>query len=125
MPPAWRVWLLTAALGAAALALWFGVVRQMPGAVFPAAVSPWLLLAAFAVAEITVVHVYFGREGQALSLTEIPLIVGLFAGQPATVLAVRLVAAAAVRLVRGGQPPMKLAFNIAWIAVETQTALIV
>ena len=58
--------------------------------------TPLALLIAFLAAEATHVHVEFRRQNNSISLSEIPLVVGLFLVSPLILLAVRFVAALVV-----------------------------
>ena len=55
----------------------------------------WLLVPAFFAAEVWAVHLHVrGRQAQSFTLSEVPLVVGLFACAPLPLLAARLVAQA-------------------------------
>jgi len=85
--------LLTAALaGAAVLAT--AAIAPLPERTSPFTVPWWLLAGLFCVAEICVVHVQFRREAQSFSLSEVPLVIGLFFDRPLTVVLAYLLGAA-------------------------------
>ena len=106
-----RVSLLTAALGVAA-ALATGAVAAIPEHRAPYTVPWWLLASLFALAEICVVHVQFRREAQSFSLSEVPLVVGLFFDRPVTVVLAYLLGAAVALTLHRRQSWLKLAFNL-------------
>ena len=86
-------------------------------------VSLATLLVAFAVAEALPVHFEMRREAISFSLSTIPLLVGLFGMQGASLLVARLVGTALVLVVLRRQRPLKLLVNLACVAIETATAL--
>jgi diguanylate cyclase (GGDEF)-like protein len=106
-----RVHLVTAAVVIAAAAATVAIAH-LPTRPAPFTL-PWPALAGlFALAEICVVNVEFRREAQAFSLSEIPLVIGLFFDPPlAVVLSYLLGAAIALTLYRR-QSWLKLAFNL-------------
>ena len=115
--PARQLAPLTVAVAVAAAALWWrllpGVVDDVDG--FWLAVA--LLAAGFAIAETTQIHVELKRQTVSLSLSELPLVVGLFLAAPLPLLAGRLVGALAVALVRR-TVPYKASFNAALYSLE-------
>jgi diguanylate cyclase (GGDEF)-like protein len=120
---AYRVYALSAVLAVAAGVV-FGTVdvRLDP---IPAPVEvPWLaLVAAFAVAEIFVVHLHIRRDSHSFSLSEVPLIVGLIFVAPVALITARTVGALAALLLHRRQRGVKLAFNIAHFTLETCLAV--
>ena len=86
--------------------------------------TPLALLVAFLAAEATHVHVEFRRQNNSISLSEIPLVVGLFLIAPLTLLAVRFVAVLVVSAVQH-RPPIKATFNLALFSAEVVVASLV
>ncbi|HEX2040016.1 MAG TPA: bifunctional diguanylate cyclase/phosphodiesterase [Acidimicrobiales bacterium] len=119
-----RVWLLNALLTAIGFAVCLATARDAVGPLRGSfAISPWLLAALFGFAEAFLVHVVFRREAYSVSLSEVPLVLGLFfATGPELVLA-HLLGAGTSLVVYRRQPPFKLFFNLAHMAVGTGTAL--
>ena len=115
--------LLTAilALGAAAGFIFggLGTVDPQPSPFW----TPAALFAAFLAAEATHLHIEFRRQNNSISLSEIPLIVGLFF-DPLTLLLVRLLAAAVVAVVQR-RPLVKALFNLALFSAEVVVASLV
>ncbi|MGA8016861.1 MAG: EAL domain-containing protein, partial [Candidatus Dormiibacterota bacterium] len=72
----------------------------------------WLLAALFCVAEICVVHVQFRREAESFSLSEVPLVLGLFFDRPLTVVLACLLGVAAALTLHRRQSWLKLSFNL-------------
>jgi diguanylate cyclase (GGDEF)-like protein len=73
----------------------------------------WLLAPLFVVAELVVVHVQVRREAQAVSLSEIPMVLALFLTPPAQMLAAAVVGSGLVYVLHRRQSPLKALFNIA------------
>jgi len=87
---------------------------------------PWgLLLALFLVVEASVLHVQLRREAQTVSMSEIPLVLGLFLADPLTVVVTRVVGSALVYALYRRQAPLKLTFNLALAFAEVSLGLAV
>jgi diguanylate cyclase (GGDEF)-like protein len=82
------------------------------------------LLVGFALAELAVVHIPVGRNNYTLSLSDIPLVVGLFLLGPAAYLVVRVLGAAVPLALRNRRSPRKLVFNLAWYSTEASVAVL-
>jgi diguanylate cyclase (GGDEF)-like protein len=109
----------TAALGAALFVL---VVRHLEPYATSVHVSWWMLAVGFAVAELCVVHAHVRGSAHSLSLSELPLVVGLLLAAPRDVVLAQLLGAALVLTVRRGHSPVKLAFNVAQFTLTTSLA---
>ncbi|HET7310484.1 MAG TPA: EAL domain-containing protein [Mycobacteriales bacterium] len=120
-----RVWVFIAALASAAVVvLHFGVHAHRAG-VWDNPLE-WLVMAAgFAIAEACVVHVNVGRHAHTFALADIPLVAGLFLLAPLPLVAARLTGALIALVVVRRQPPVKLAFNLAQLALGLAAALAV
>jgi diguanylate cyclase (GGDEF)-like protein len=118
-----RVWALSALLGCAAALFFLTVVNGLALAP-PAVAIPWVVFAAmFCIAEARRVHVHFRRNAHSFSLSEIPLVLGLYFATPQTLVSSRLAGAVvALSLIRR-QPPAKAAFNLALYAIEAEVAV--
>jgi diguanylate cyclase (GGDEF)-like protein len=89
-------------------------------------VLPWWVLAAgFAATEACVFNIQVQREAKTVSLSELPLVLGLFFAAPAALLAGRLIGSAAIFLVHRRSSLLKTVFNLALVTVETAVALAV
>ncbi|MDH5292240.1 MAG: EAL domain-containing protein [Acidimicrobiia bacterium] len=113
-----RVWYLTAgvvvATAAAALAATTFDGPQPPIDI------PWFVLAAvFYVAEVTVVHVRFRRDAHSFSMSELPLVLSLFFADPLSILSAQFVGSLAALGITRRQQPVKLAFNLAQLSLQT------
>jgi diguanylate cyclase (GGDEF)-like protein len=88
-------------------------------------VTWWTLAIFFLIAESCVVHVHVDRQAHTFSLSEIPIVLGLAYATPGGLLLGRLVgsfiALAAVRR----QPPLKIAFNLAYFGLDVGLAVII
>ena len=112
-----------AVFAAAALIHVLGVRQLQP---LPSAIALpwWLLVAAFAVVEMAVIHLHLRRTTQTFSLSELPLVVGLFFAAPEALVLARLAGGAAGLYLHRRQHSMKVAFNVATMWVEAGTAVI-
>jgi diguanylate cyclase (GGDEF)-like protein len=119
-----RVWGFTAMLALTATAVWMLFVSRYRPPAAPLRL-PWPLLAlAFAVSAVMVVGFEFRGEAEALTLSEVPLLVGLvFAGPDRLLLAAVLGCLAGVVIYRR-QAPIKAAFNVSAQALETLVAIL-
>lgn len=120
-----RVWLLNAVLVAVAAALFFGVIGDLSSLEGRFEIPWWVLAPMFYFAELFVVHLQFRRDAHSFSVSEIPLVLGLFFVSPAGLLAAQLLGAGAALGFRRRQPLLKLTFNLALLAVQVCTAVIV
>ncbi len=121
----WRIHLLTATLATAAAALYFLRVEALPVRYGSFNVPWWAIAIAAFLAEANVVHVHFRKDAESFSLSELPLVVGLFFTSPAGLMAAQLIGPAAALILRRKQPPTKLAFNVSLIAATTAVSIVV
>jgi diguanylate cyclase (GGDEF)-like protein len=112
-------------VAAAAVLLFVVVVDRLPTAA--TAVSlPWpLWLAAFAVAEILVVHVQWKRDSHTFSLTDLVLAAGLILAPPTTLVLTLVGGTGLALLLYRRQRGLKLAFNTTQYALGGSLAAIV
>jgi signal transduction histidine kinase len=122
---AFGVWALTSCLaGATILGLTrMGVHRP------PLLAGPWIpwwaLAIAFGVAEIYVVHVRIARDAHSLSLSEIPLVIGLAYAAPGALVVAQLVGVGAALAFHRRQNPRRVAFNLSQRSATTTAAIAV
>jgi diguanylate cyclase (GGDEF)-like protein len=117
-----RIVLLTAAIAVAAAVLFSLVVTQLPGLDVPVGL-PWpVWVAAFAVADILIVHVQVHRDHHSLSLTDLVLVAGLFLMDPSYLVMAQLAGAAWALVLHRRQSGLKLAFNLAQFALTGSLA---
>jgi len=119
------VWGVTALTAAAAAALVGLVVLRLRPLDAPLTI-PWpLLAAAFAIAEVFVIHLHFRRNAYTQVLDELPLIAGMMLAAPWGVVAARVVGSGFALALHRRQPPIKLLYNLALVALYTAVAVIV
>jgi hypothetical protein len=119
-----RVWAFTAVLAALTIALW--PFLPPAGPVAPPFTIPWWLLAgAFFVAEANVIHLHIGRSAHSFSMSEIPLVAGLFLVAPAEFVLARLIGSGLALYFARSQRSVKLAFNLAQFGVSSIAAVVV
>ncbi|NHC43915.1 GGDEF domain-containing protein [Motilibacter sp. K478] len=86
----------------------------------------WVLLAGlFAATELLYADIVIGRHAQGLSLTEIPLVLGLLLTTPQELLLARLVGTGAALLLVQRQRPLMLFVNLTGAALQTTLAVVV
>lgn len=86
----------------------------------------WMIAIGFGLAEIFVVHVQLQKEALSISLSEVPLVLGLFLAAPFELLLGQMVGAGlALVFHRRQYSVMKLGFNIGLFALQACVALIV
>lgn len=118
-----RVWILTAGLILVALTLTW-TVRDLPSLEGPVRVA-WPVLIPFVyLAEVTVVHLQFRKDAHTFSMSEIPLVVGLFFTSPIGLIGAQLVGNALALSLNRRQSPIKLVFNLSQFTVQAALAVI-
>jgi hypothetical protein len=123
--PTGRVLALVAILAAVGSAFWFSVLANPPDAPIGLHIPWWLLALMFAATELWVFHIQVGREAQAISISEIPLVLALFYSMPQDLLVARVVGPALVMLLHRRPTTLKAAVNIALLYADTAVALAV
>jgi diguanylate cyclase (GGDEF)-like protein len=118
------VWFLSAALAAAAGAVYLLGVSQLPGLAAPITLEWWIIAVGFATAEVLVVHLRFRRDTHSFSLSEIPLIVGLYFVRPDQLLFALLLGTGLALALHRRQPAVKLVFNLVNLAFATAFGVI-
>lgn len=123
--PAHRTLGLSAGLALVGTLLWLHVAGAPPvGRGTPGDILTWWQLAiVWVFASLAVFHVEINSEAHTFSLSEVPLVLGLFFAAPAEVLVARLVGEALVLVVFERQSLTKLVFNLALFVAETSAAL--
>jgi diguanylate cyclase (GGDEF)-like protein len=108
-----RVWALTVVLTAIAIVL---AVAELPAGAPARAPVPlpwWVLAGIFYVTESRVVHLHIGRSAHSFSMSEIPVVYGIFFFAPAEYIAARLLGAVVALVFSRNQRSAKLGFNLA------------
>jgi diguanylate cyclase (GGDEF)-like protein len=121
--PTRRVVALTALLIVAGATLTALVIAH-PVPPLPGLRIPWWVLAGvFAATEIWVFHIQFGREAKSISISEIPLVIGLFYAAPGPLILARVLGPAAVVILYRRQTPLKAALNTSLFFANGAVAL--
>ena len=120
-----RVWCLTGVLVVTASALLLMTADSIPAPLGRIHVPWWMLAAGFAVTEVFVLDV--GRSGNErwVSLSEVPLVIGLVFSTPATIVAAQALGVGVVLVLYRRQNPLRCAFNVAQRATTTLVAVFV
>jgi hypothetical protein len=116
---------LTAATAFAAVALWLGVVRDLVPYSADVRIPWWALAAGFAVTDRFVVHAHVRGSAHSLSLSEIPLVLGLLLADPSDVTVAAVVGPALVLVCTRGHGLTRLTFNIAQYALTAALATVI
>ena len=83
----------------------------------------WALVVAFAVTEAVVMHIQVRREAQTVSISELPLVLGLFFTGPVGLILGRLVGSVLTFVFYRKSSLLKTSFNAALVCAETAVAL--
>jgi diguanylate cyclase (GGDEF)-like protein len=108
-----RVWLFTLVLAAGTIALALVWVPATPPVPVPIMIPWWLLAGGFYLAEAKVIHLHIGRSAHSFSMSELPLVAGLFLVTPPEFILARVVGSAIALFFNRRQRNVKLAFNLA------------
>ncbi|HST24375.1 MAG TPA: EAL domain-containing protein [Gaiellaceae bacterium] len=114
------IWLLSICAGAGAVFVLS--TAGAPGLLRNLSVPWWAIAIGFYVAECAVVHVHLRRETHTLSLSEIPLVLGLYAVSPLALVAAQVVGMGTALVFYRRQKPLKVVFNLAQSALGTALA---
>ena len=120
-----RIRLFALGLAAAALVLYVLFLRsyELPTPTY--ALSWWLLIPAFLVGEVFLVHLHFRRDNHSFSMTDVPLALGMLFAAPGGVLAAALISSAIALGAYRRLSPLKVIFNVAAVALSVTVGLIV
>ncbi len=118
------VWLFTAMLTAAVLAIWFGAASHLSAPPAPGELAWPIFAVVFAASDIMVIRFEFREESHCLTLGDIPLLVGLVFIEPTALVLSALLGFAASICLHGRQVPVKACFNLAVRALSIVTALV-
>jgi diguanylate cyclase (GGDEF)-like protein len=122
--PAARVGWMSFALATAGTLLTIYALRWgAPKA--PVHLSWWLLVPAFVLGNTFVFHLEVRDEAHTFTLSELPLVVGLFFSAPWAIIVARIAGEAIYFGVRRRQALNKLLFNLSMFLAETTTAVVV
>ncbi len=91
----------------------------------PLSLPWWVFTVSFALTESVVMHIQVRREAQTVSVSELPLVVGLFFADPAALLVGRLIGSLGIFVLHRRSSPLKTFFNLALVGAETCVAVAV
>ena len=109
------------------LGTWLGLSRLSPLAVEP---DRWqiplpVVALLFAAGEVFVLHLHVRRQRRTVSLSEVPLVLGLFLASPWALVVGRLIGSVVCLVLHRKQRGVKLVLNLMIFAAETTAALVV
>ena len=105
-----------------ALALY---ARRWGAPVAPVHVTWWLLVPAFVASNVFVFHLEIREEAHSFTLSELPLVVGLFCAAPWAIILGRILGEAIYFGLKRRQAMEKLVFNLSMFLLETSAAVVV
>jgi diguanylate cyclase (GGDEF)-like protein len=108
-----RVWALTVVLSVVAVLLASLELPAPQPAQPPVVLSWWVLAGLFYLTEAKVVHLHIGRSAHSFSMSEIPVVYGIFFFRPAEYILARLIGAGLALVLSRKQRSVKLGFNLA------------
>ena len=114
-----RVWLFTLVLAALTVCLSLILVPPDPPIPVPFAVPVWLIAAGFYLAEAKVIHLHIGRSAHSFSMSELPLVAGLFLVSPPAFIVARVIGSGLALYFNRRQRSVKLAFNLAQFSLAS------
>lgn len=119
-----RIWILIALMAILALALTWSV-RDLPALDTPFRLPWFVLIPLVFLGEVAIVSLRFRRDAHVFSMSELPLVTGLFFINPVGLIVAQLIGnALALGLIRR-QPPKKLAFNLSLLTLQSVLAVTV
>ncbi len=120
-----RVWWLSGAIALTASGFlpWIVSLDPLPDAPFH--IRWWALLPLFYAAERTVVHYSFNRHAHSFSLSEIPLVLGLFFAAPWAVVVGQAGGSLLALALHRRQSPQKLFFNVGQFTLQAVVVMLV
>jgi len=120
------VWALNVVVAALAALFYVTSVRHLHAFAGRALSIDWPVLAIlFALSEVMVVHLHFRSEAHSISVSELPLVLGLFFATPSGLVLAQVAGALIALVLVRRQKPAKLAFNLANLSLQCVIALIV
>src|SRR5436190_586655 len=119
-----RVWLLNAVLAAIAITMFTLPVPRLGQLHSPVSLSGLELAVMAYLAEVFVIHLQIRRDAFSFSLSEVPLVLGLFFCNPLALIVGQLVGRGTALILNRHQSALKATFNLAQVAVQTGLALL-
>jgi len=119
------LWALAVLMGGLGLAAHLFIVDGWDPIARSTSISWWILAVLFGLSELAVIHIQIRSDSHSLSVTEIPMVIGILLAAPAALIVGRLVGSATALVFGRRQGVMKLAFNLGLFYLESVTVLIV
>ena len=117
-----RVLGLSLVIASCAALLLFAHVSRLSEIDAPFRIPLWAVIGLVAAGEVAFVHIQLRREAVTSSLTEIPVVVGLFFVSPAS-LVLAYATGCALAMLHRRVPPLKLGFNLAQFSLQVSVAV--
>src|SRR5690349_14617353 len=122
--PRARIWSLIAVVDALAFGLWTSVIRHMHLRPHGSPI-PWVVLAVVVtICESVPVHLEVRGEAHSVTLTEIPLVVGLLLGTPGGLVLSQVLGVNVARMCFRRQSGIKHAFNAGVSALDVTLSVV-
>src|SRR5829696_9995795 len=118
------VWLYVATLGVIAAVTHFSFGAGDPALAQPQ-IAWWTVALGFLLAELCVVHLQFRRSAHSFSLGDVPFVFGLLFTSSDALLVAALLGTGLVWTFHRRLPPVKLAFNMAQLALAVTAASVI
>ncbi len=119
-----KVWVLSSIIALTAVGIWYSVA-DLPVLRSSPRLPWWSMAIGFYIAELAVVHLRFRKDAHSFSMSEIPLVLGLFFAAPLDLAIGHMAGIAAVYAFHRRLPPIKFTFNIAQFALQSAVAVTV
>jgi diguanylate cyclase (GGDEF)-like protein len=120
-----RIWAFAAFLAVAAFLLATGPLEGRTLANRPFEIPWWILTVLFFVSEVAVVHIQLKRQVFSASLSELPLVLGLYFVAPQWMIVAYVIGAGVALIVHRRQRLLKLVFNLCHFALQAALAALV
>ncbi len=118
-----KIWALNVVVIAVAVAL-LPVTESLDGPQVSLTIPAWLMVVLVVAAESSVVHFRFRRDSFTFSLSEIPLVIGLYFMDPITFVAAHAVGNLLAFGVLRRNTPIKLVFNVGQFALQAVVSIL-
>jgi diguanylate cyclase (GGDEF)-like protein len=119
-----RIWLLIAGMAVLAFAVAWSV-RDLAALETPFRLPWFALIPLVFLGEVAIVSLRFRRDAHVFSMSELPLVIGLFFINPLGLIAAQLIGNALALGLGRRQPPKKLAFNLSLLTLQAALAVAV
>src|SRR5688572_28503187 len=114
-----RVWLLTFITAVGAALLYLSTTQHLDPVRTDITIPWWSLAAGFAIVEMFPVHLHFRKNAYSFTLSEIPLVLGLFFTGPEGLRLAQAVGALVSLAIHRRQSLVKMSFNVAQFTFES------